>query len=43
MLCSEKYYTKLGSEFGKDYEGRLAIVLRAAYGLKSAGADFETI
>ena len=37
---SEKYYTKLVPEFGR-YNGQLAYVVRAAYGLKSAGADFR--
>ena len=38
---SGKYYTKLGPEFGPDYEGRIAYIVRAAYGLKEAGADFR--
>lgn len=37
---SEKYYTKLGKEFG-EYVGRRAYVICAAHGLKSAGADFQ--
>ena len=37
---SSKYYTKLGPEFGPEYEGCLAFVVRAVYGLKEAGADF---
>ena len=31
---SGKYYTKLGPEFGPDYEGRIAYIVQAAYGLK---------
>ncbi len=34
--CKEKIWTTLGSEFGKD-KGKKAIVVRALYGLKSAG------
>ena len=37
--CEEKIYTRLGPEFGPD-EGKLAIITRALYGLKSAGASF---
>ncbi len=37
---SEKIYTVLGPEFGSD-EGKTAIVVRALYGLKSAGASFR--
>ena len=36
---TEKIWTVLGPEFGKDY-GREAIVVRALYGLKSSGAKF---
>lgn len=39
--CSEKYFTVMGPEFGSEYAGRKAIIVRAAYGLKSAGADFR--
>ena len=39
--CSEKYFTVMGPEFGNEYAGRKAIIVRAAYGLKSAGADFR--
>ena len=39
--CSEKYYTVLGPEFGSEYKGRKALIVRAAYGLKNAGADFR--
>ena len=39
--CSEKYYTVLGPEFGEEYKGRKALIIRAAYGLKNAGADFR--
>ena len=37
--CEEKIYTRLGPEFGPD-QGKLAIVTRALYGLKSAGSSF---
>jgi hypothetical protein len=38
-LCTEKIWTVLGPEFGSD-AGKSAIVVRALYGLKSAGASF---
>ena len=37
--CAERIYTRLGPEFGSD-QGRLAVIVRALYGLKSAGASF---
>ena len=37
---SEKIWTTLGAEFGNDF-GRKAIIVRALYGLKSAGASFR--
>jgi Reverse transcriptase (RNA-dependent DNA polymerase) len=39
--CEEKIYTVLGKEFGPHREGRNALVVRALYGLKSAGAAFR--
>lgn len=36
----EKIYCKLGPEFGSD-AGKVAIIVRALYGLKSAGASFR--
>ena len=39
--CSEKYYTVMGKEFGSEFEGKKSLITRAAYGLKSAGADFR--
>ena len=36
--CSEKTWTTLGSEFGPDLAGKKYLVVRALYGLKSAGA-----
>ena len=39
--CSKKYYTVCGPEFGSEVIGKLAIIVRAAYGLKSAGDDFR--
>ena len=38
--CSEKIWTVLGKEFGKD-QGKKAIIVRALYGLKSSGAAFH--
>ena len=37
--CAERIYTRLGPEFGPD-QGRLAVILQALYGLKSARASF---
>ena len=39
--CQEKIYTILGPEFGPARQGRKALVVRALYGLKSAGAAFR--
>ena len=39
--CSKKYYKVCGPEFGSEFIGKLAIIVRAAYGLKYAGADFR--
>jgi Reverse transcriptase (RNA-dependent DNA polymerase) len=39
--CEEKIYTILGPEFGPHRQGRKALVVRALYGLKSAGAAFR--
>ena len=36
---AEKIYTVLGPEFGAD-EGKITFIVRALYGLKSAGASF---
>ena len=38
--CREKLYTVAGPEFGSD-EGKVMILVRALYGLKSAGATFR--
>ena len=38
---TEKYYTKCGPEFGQQFEGRYARIVRALYGLKSSGAAFR--
>ena len=38
--CSEKIWTVLGKEFGKD-QGKKAIIVRALYGLKSSSAAFH--
>jgi hypothetical protein len=37
---SERTWTRLGPEFGSD-RGKVAIIVRAFYGLKSAGASFR--
>ena len=37
--CDEKVYTRLGPEFGED-EGKLALIVRALYGLRSAGQSY---
>ena len=39
--CEEKIWTILGPEFGPHRQGRKALVVRALYGLKSAGAAFR--
>jgi Reverse transcriptase (RNA-dependent DNA polymerase) len=39
--CSEKIYTVLGPEFGPHRQGKRSLVVRALYGLKSAGASFR--
>lgn len=38
--CAEKIWTILGPEFGAD-AGKKALIVRALYGLKSAGASFR--
>jgi hypothetical protein len=38
---TEKIWTTLGAEFGEDLRGRKAIIVRALYSLKSAGAAFR--
>ena len=37
--CAERIYTRLGPEFGPDQD-KLAVIVWALYGLKSAGASF---
>ena len=37
---SEKHYVICGSEFPLEYQGRVAVIKRALYGGKSAGADY---
>jgi hypothetical protein len=39
-IHAEKIYTVLGLEFGAD-AGKMAIIVHALYGLKSAGASFQ--
>ena len=39
--CEERIYTVLGPEFGPHGQGKKALVVRALYGLKSAGAAFR--
>ena len=38
--ASEKYYIVCGPEFGLENVGRLAVIVQALYGGKSAGADY---
>ena len=38
--CEEKIWTTLGDEWGPDLAGRKALIVRALYGLKSAGSSF---
>jgi hypothetical protein len=38
--CEEKIWTILGPEFGEE-QGKKALIVRALYGLKSAGASFS--
>ena len=38
--ASEKHYIVCGPEFGIENQGRLAVIVRALYGGKSAGADY---
>ena len=38
--CSKKNFTVCGTEFGSEFIGKLYIIVRADYGLKSAGAYF---
>jgi len=38
--CTEKIWTRLGSEFGQD-QGKEALIFHALYVLKSAGASFS--
>ena len=40
-FVTEKVWTTLGPEFGKD-AGKTAVIVRALYGLKSAGAAFRS-
>jgi hypothetical protein len=35
--CAEKVYTIAGKEFGTDKEGRVVVITRALYGLRSSG------
>ena len=39
--CHEKIYTVLGPEFGPHRQGKKSTIVRALYGLKSAGASFR--
>ena len=39
--CEERLWTICGPEFGPEYQGRKALLCRALYGLKSAGAPFH--
>ena len=37
----EKLYTKCGSEFGPEYKGRYALIVRALYGTKSGSSSWR--
>ena len=39
--CSEKIFTICGPEFGSEHQGRVAVIVRALYGLKSSGAAWR--
>lgn len=39
--CREKIYTLAGKEFGPTNEGKVVIIVRALYGLKSSGAAWR--
>ena len=39
--CWEKVYTICGKEFGPEYEGCYAVIVRALYGLKSSAAAWH--
>ena len=40
--CREKIYTKAGPEFGPTDCGKIMLIVRALYGLKSSGAAFRS-
>ncbi len=40
--CREKIWTKAGPEFGSD-EGKVMIIVRALYGLRSSGAAVRAL
>ena len=39
--CSDKIWAMLGQEFGPDLAGNKTLVVRALYGIKSAGGSFR--
>jgi hypothetical protein len=39
-MTTEKLYCYAGKEFGPEEEGKLMIIRRALYGLKSSGAAY---
>jgi hypothetical protein len=40
--CREKVHVKVNAElFGKEHQGKFAVIVRALYGLKSAGASWR--
>jgi len=41
--CDEKVWCEAGSEFGQDWCGKILIVRRALYELRSAGASWRTM
>ena len=39
--CREKLWTIAGAEFGPEDKGKVMIIARALYRLKSSGADYQ--
>ena len=40
--CNEKIFTVCGPEFGPDHVGKVAVIVRSLYGLKSSGAAWRS-
>ena len=39
--CGEKIIITCGPEFGSEHKGKIAVVVRALYGLRSSGSSFR--